>query len=161
MLSGHLRVSITVIKQHDQKKKNGKERMCFIYSLYHSISLKAVRTGTPVRLETGGRTTAEAKEEYCLLGWFSWLSQAGFSDSRTTELGVALASHNGMGPSSSVINQENILQPCLQLDLLEASSQLRLLPLDDFSLCKINVKTNQHNWPRMSSWHGNTSPIKT
>lgn len=72
-----LRVSIAVIKYHDQKQLE-KERISFILQFSdHTPSLRKVRTGTQGRkLVTG--TSAEAIEECCLLTCCPWFAQPAF-----------------------------------------------------------------------------------
>ena len=85
-------------------------------------------------------------EEWCLMGWFSWLSQAGFSKSRTTKLVVASATMGWALPQQSLINKVSYSLVCSQI-LWRHFLTWGYPPSDDFSLCKIDVKTNQHNWP--------------
>ena len=51
--------------------------------------------------------------------------------------------HIGLGPSTSVINQNTIPQTCLQASLREAFSQLRL-PFSDDSVCVTMTKKNKN-----------------
>lgn len=56
-------------------------------------------------------------------GWPSLLSY------RTHDHPQRRSMHNGLGPPTSVTNQENALQACPQQDIVEAFSQLKLLSL--------------------------------
>lgn len=49
---------------------------------------------------------------------------------------------SGLGPSTSLIEEENVLKACSQANLMEASSQPRVLLPDDPGLCQVD--NNQH-----------------
>jgi hypothetical protein len=51
--------------------------------------------------------------------------------------------HNGLGPHTSITNQENVLQVCLKQDLMEAFSQLSVSPLQGLSLCQVDIKVSR------------------
>lgn len=80
---------------------------------------------------------AWATEEYCSLACSSLLAQSAF---HITHLLRDATAHSGLGPSTSIINQENVPQTCLQANLMQVFSQLRFIFPDDPGLCQF-VKT--------------------
>ena len=71
-------------------------------------------------LEAG--TEAEIIAEHCLLDYILWFTQPAFlyNPEHLPRNGTA---HSGLCPPTSIINQENILQACLQANLMEAIPQ--------------------------------------
>ena len=57
--------------------------------------------------------------------------------------------HNGLGPPPLITNKEN----ALQLDLMEAFSQLRFPPFRYCSLCQVDIKLTSTD-SRMTYWKG-------
>lgn len=86
-----VRVSIAMIKHHDQKQL-AEKRVYFILQLSgHSPSLRTVRVGTYDTKLKGG-TGTEVIEECCLLACPLWLTQFVFLCIRTTFPGITLPS---------------------------------------------------------------------
>lgn len=103
-----VRVSITVVKHHDQKQC--REEMYFILKLSGDIpSVGVGGNGEEWRLnaKTQGRnleveTEAETMEEYCVLACSSWFAQFCFlKPFRTT---CPCYHHQWAGPSPSITN---------------------------------------------------------
>lgn len=96
-----LRVPLAVIKYHNHKQL-GEDS-------YFSLLVPR----SPPSGKSAG-TEAESMEECCLLICFSLL---------------ILLSYSIEDPHTSITNLENAFQSCLQLNLVEAFSRLRFLPL--------------------------------
>jgi len=101
----------------------------------HSPSLKEVRTGTQAGLDPGGRSWYRGHRGCYLLARSSWLSYR--TQHHQPRHG---ATHNGLAPPLLISNWEN----ALQLDLMAAFPQLRLIPLMTLVFVKLKHKTSQY-----------------
>jgi hypothetical protein len=108
-----IRVTISVMKHHAQKQL-GEERVYFTHHSYNSPT-KAVRVETHKGRNLEAGADAEATE-----GAASWLASHGL---------LSLLSYRTQGYQPRSDTTYNRLSSCLQPDLMEAVTQLRLSTL--------------------------------
>lgn len=124
------------MRKHYDPKNLGKKGFIQRMPPYHSLP-KEVRTGTQVD------RTYRSHRRVLLIDLFLMTSSAYIlRESRTTNPGITPPT---MGWAPSITNLENVLKACLQLDLMETFSQLRLSPLWWLQYVSNWRKTNQHS----------------
>jgi hypothetical protein len=125
------------------RSKLGRKGLIQLTHPHCCSSLKEVRTGTQAGQEAGA--DAEAMEGCYLLVCFSWLAQLAFFNRTQDYQPRNGTNHNG--PSHLITNWEN----ALQLDLMEAFPQGRLLSVITPACVKLTHKTSQYKVLPLSS----------
>jgi hypothetical protein len=130
-------LGLLILGWNTMTKKQAEEEGFIWLTLPHcSPSLKKVRTGTQTGKKLGGRSWCRGHGGVLLTGLFS-LSSYRTQDHQLRDG----TTHNGLGPSPSITNKENALQP----DLMEAFSQMQFLSLSWFCLVSSWHKTSTYS----------------
>jgi hypothetical protein len=109
----------------------------FTLPVHHSPSLSEVRAGTQTGQESGGRCWCRGHGRMLLTDLLLLSCLVWFLIEPRTRDGT---SHHGLNPTSLIINWEH----ALQMDLMEAFPQLRVLPLWWQACVNLTHKTIQH-----------------
>ena len=139
--------AIAVIKRCDQSQPGVGLRL-----ILPRLSSRNIRSGTQGRNPEEETEAEAAEEKRCLLACFPRLAQRTFlynpeppaqgwlsilSYTIQNHLPRHSNTHNGLGLPTSVTNQENAPQPCLQANLVGAFFQLDSSFLNDSSCVKL------------------------
>lgn len=119
-----VRVSITAIKHHNQKHP-GEEKPYLACLPHNSQSSKELKAGS-WKQERVQRPWRNAAHWLACHGLVSLLPYTTQDHHPGTALPPPHPDPSELGPRSSIINQENALQTCLQANLVDVFSQLRV-----------------------------------